>query len=201
MAKGLVILLHGVGSNGEDLAGLGAHWASDLPDVTFCSPNAPYRFDHGPGYQWFSLAGITPDNRAARVEAAREAFDQQLHAILVQHQMQDQLNKVVLVGFSQGSIMGLDAVVSGRWPVAGLVAFSGRLASPAPWHPAASTPVILIHGMADSVIPYSESETAAEKLMAAGMTVSTQFDPSTGHTISAQGARSAAYFIGKCLRA
>lgn len=199
MAKGLVILLHGVGSNGEDMAGLGAHWASDLPDVAFFSPNAPYRFDHGPGYQWFSLAGVTPVNRAARVEAARETFDQQLNAILVQHQMLDQLNKVVLAGFSQGSIMGLDAVVSGRWPVAGLVAFSGRLASPVPYHPALNTPVMLIHGMADSVIPSNESETAAKALAAAGVTVSTQFDASTGHTISAQGARSAAEFIGKCL--
>jgi phospholipase/carboxylesterase len=201
MAKGLVILLHGVGSNGEDLAGLGAHWASDLPDVAFSSPNAPYRFDHGPGYQWFSLAGVTPDNRAARVEAAREAFDRQLNAILAEHQMQDRLDKVVLVGFSQGSIMGVDAVISGRWPVAGLVAFSGRLASPTPYHPATSTPVMLIHGMADSVIPYSESETAAQALAAAGITVTTQFDPSTGHTISAQGARSAAAFIGRCLSA
>lgn len=201
MAKGLVILLHGVGSNGEDLAGLGAHWASDLPDVAFSSPNAPCRFDHGPGYQWFSLAGVTPDNRPVRVEAAREAFDQQLNAILAQHQMQDRLNKVVLAGFSQGSIMALDAVVSGRWPVAGLVAFSGRLASPTPFHPAVSTPVMLIHGMADSVIPYSESETAATALTAAGLTVSTQFDPSTGHTISAQGARSAAEFIARCLSA
>lgn len=199
MAKGLVILLHGVGSNGEDLAGLGAHWSGDLPDVVFSSPNAPFRFEHGPGYQWFSLTGITPENRPQRVEAAREAFDRQLTAILTQHQMQAQLNKVVLVGFSQGSIMGLDAVVSGRWPVAGLVSFSGRLASPTPYQVAADTPVLMIHGMADSVIPCAETETAASILREAGVTVSTQFDPSIGHTISAQGARSAADFIARCL--
>ncbi len=199
MATGLVILLHGVGSNGEDLAGLGAHWSGDLPGVSFASPNAPFRFDHGPGYQWFSLNGITPDNRPARVEAARDAFDRQLSAILAEHQMENQLDKVVLVGFSQGSIMGLDAIVSGRWPVAGLVSFSGRLASPTPYQPAVNTPVLMIHGMADSVIPYGETETAAAALREAGVTVSTQFDASIGHTISAQGARSAAEFIARCL--
>lgn len=31
MSKGLVILLHGVGSSGDDLAGLGDHWAPALP--------------------------------------------------------------------------------------------------------------------------------------------------------------------------
>ncbi|WP_158781127.1 alpha/beta hydrolase [Pantoea sp. BAV 3049] len=199
MAKGVVILLHGVGSNGDDLAGLGTHWSGDLPGVSFASPDAPFRFEHGPGYQWFSVAGVTPANRAQRVEEARDAFDAELNAILTEHQMQDQLDKVVLVGFSQGSIMGLDAVISGRWPVAGLVAFSGRLASPAPYSVAKETPVMIIHGMADSVIPYAESEIAAEKLRELGVVVSTQFAPSVGHTISAQGARSAAEFIGKCL--
>lgn len=199
MAKKLVILLHGVGSNGEDLARLGAHWSGILPGVSFASPNAPFPFEHGPGYQWFSLTGITPVNRAQRVEQAREAFDAQLNTVLQHHQMQDQLDNVVLAGFSQGSIMALDAVISGRWPVAGLVAFSGRLASPTPYHAAKNTPVMIIHGMNDNVLPYAESEIAAEKLRELGMVVSTQFEPAVGHTISALGARSAAEFIGKCL--
>ncbi|CAK6488139.1 hypothetical protein PANNVG_00130 [Pantoea sp. Nvir] len=44
MAKALVIFLHGVGSNGEDLAALGRHWAPLLPDVIFAAPDAPYPF-------------------------------------------------------------------------------------------------------------------------------------------------------------
>ncbi len=199
MTKGLIILLHGVGSNGKDLAGLGAHWAEGLPRVAFTSPNAPFPFEHGAGYQWFSLSGVTSANRAERVYHAREAFDRQISAILAIHQMQDRLENVVLVGFSQGSIMALDAVVSGRWPVAGVVAFSGRLASPLPYEMPAKTPVMLIHGMADSVIPCAESEAAARQLRELGAVVSTQFDASVGHTISAQGARSASEFIATCL--
>jgi len=199
VAKGLIVLLHGVGSNGEDLAGLGAHWASMLPDVAFASPNAPFPFEHGPGYQWFSLSGVTPANRAARVFNARQDFDRWLNGVLAAHQLQGSPEKVVLAGFSQGSIMALDAVVSGRWPVAGVVAFSGRLASPHPYNLAKQTPIMLIHGMADSVIPWAESEAAARQLRELGAVVSTQFDASVGHTISAQGARSAGEFIGKCL--
>lgn len=196
---GLVILLHGVGSNGNDLAGLGTHWASALPGVSFASPDAPFHFEHGAGYQWFSLAGITPDNRPARVADAREAFDRELKSILELHKMTDKLDQVVLVGFSQGSIMALDALVSGRWPVAGIVAFSGRLASPLPLTPALETPVLLIHGQADSVIPPEESETAAATLGELGVKARLDVEPGSGHTISAQGARLAAAFIAQCL--
>ncbi|WP_456310631.1 alpha/beta hydrolase [Serratia proteamaculans] len=195
MSKGLVILLHGVGSIGDDLAGLGDHWAPALPGVSFASPNAPYHFEHGAGWQWFSLAGITPENRPARVAAARAAFDQTLQAILDRHQMSEHLDKVVLVGFSQGSIMALDTLVSGRWPVAGMVAFSGRLSSPQPFTPALNTPVLLVHGMADGVIPVQESESAEQRLRALGVQVSSQFEPGIGHTISAQGAQRAVEFI------
>ena len=54
-ATQLVILLHGLGANGEDLIGLAPHWAEILPDVAFVSPNAPFPCDMAPmGYQWFS---------------------------------------------------------------------------------------------------------------------------------------------------
>ncbi|MEJ5062184.1 MULTISPECIES: alpha/beta hydrolase [unclassified Erwinia] len=195
MSKGLVILLHGVGSSGDDLAGLGDHWAPTLPGVSFASPNAAYHFEHGAGWQWFSLAGITPENRPARVAAARAAFDQTLQAILDRHQMSDSLDKVVLVGFSQGSIMALDTLVSGRWPIAGIVAFSGRLSSPAPFTPALNTPVLVLHGMADDVIPVQEGHSAEQRLRALGVQVSSQFEPGIGHTISAQGAQRAVEFI------
>ncbi|PIJ50442.1 phospholipase [Erwinia sp. OLTSP20] len=198
MAGGLAILMHGFGSNGDDLAGLAARWAPDLPDVRFSSPNAAERSPHRAGYQWFALEGITDETRPHRVAQARAGFDRIMTRVLQQQQMTDQLDKVVLVGFSQGAIMVLDAVVSGRWPVAGVVAFSGRLASPAPLQPAIA-PLLLIHGMIDPVIPFSESEKAARQLREAGYPVITQFEPSTGHTISAAGARATAGFIAERL--
>ncbi|KOC91567.1 alpha/beta hydrolase [Winslowiella iniecta] len=200
MAKSLIIMLHGVGSNGDDLAGLGSHWAPALSGAAFASPDAPYHFEHGAGYQWFSLNGVTAQNRPARVAEAREAFDDTLRSIVDAHQMSDQLNRVVLVGFSQGSIMALDALATGRWPVAAVVAFSGRLASPEPFTPATQTPALLIHGHADTVIPWAESESAALRLIAAGVQVKTQFEPATGHTISGQGAQTAVKFIADCLK-
>jgi phospholipase/carboxylesterase len=200
MAKALVIFLHGVGSNGDDLAVLGEHWVRLLPDVAFASPNAPYPFEHAMGYQWFSLTGITPENRPARVREARAAFDDTLQQLMAQHGMADAWDKVILVGFSQGSIMALDALASGRYPLAGVVAFSGRLAFDGALTPKQYTPALLIHGKADDVIPFSESASAEQRLQQAGVTVEARYEAATGHTISSQGAMDAAGFIAQCLQ-
>ncbi|ALV90652.1 MULTISPECIES: alpha/beta hydrolase [Pantoea] len=200
MAKALVIFLHGVGSNGDDLAVLGQHWSSLLPDVAFASPNAPFPFEHAMGYQWFSLTGITTENRPARVREARAAFDATLQQLMAQHGMADAWDKVILVGFSQGSIMALDALASGRYPLAGVVAFSGRLSFDGTLTPQAHTPALLIHGKADGVIPYSETESAAQRLQAAGLAVEARYEATTGHTLSSQGAMQAATFIAQCLQ-
>jgi len=200
MAKALVIFLHGVGSNGDDLAPIGRHWATLLSDVIFASPNAPERFTAGFGWQWFSLEEVTPENRPGRVRAARAAFDATLSDVIAQHGFADRWQDVVLVGFSQGSIMALDALASGRYPLAGVVAFSGRLAVDGELTPQPHLPALLIHGQADEVIPWQESESAAARLRAALVPVEARFEPATGHTISAQGAMHAAAFIAQCLQ-
>lgn len=191
----LVILLHGVGSNGADLAPLGSNWAPRLPGVTFVSPNAPDRCDFGAGYQWFSVAGVTEENRPARIAAARPAFDAVISGIIDEHGFADRLDRVVLVGFSQGTIMSLDAVASGRWPVSAVIGFSGRLASPKPLAPARDTKILLVHGTADTVIPSWETEKAQTELSASGMPVETVIEPGLGHTISIGGADRACSFL------
>lgn len=200
MKKALVIFLHGVGSNGEDLAPLGRHWSNILPDVAFASPDAPFAFEQGAGFQWFSLAGVTPENRPARVRAARGAFDDALMRIMADHGMANRWDKVVLAGFSQGAIMALDALASGRWPLAGVVAFSGRLSYEGALTPHPHTPALLVHGHADDVIPWTETDSAALRLKSANVPTETQFEPATGHTISGQGAKRAATFIAQCLQ-
>jgi phospholipase/carboxylesterase len=195
----LVVMLHGVGSSGADLAPLADAWRDDLPGAVFVSPNAPSPSSFGSGYQWFSVAGVTEDNRSGRIKDARADFDATISAIIKDNGFADRLDEVALVGFSQGTIMALDAVGSGRWPVGAVVGFSGRLASPAPLTPAISTPVLLVHGSADPVIPSSETTKAAALLQPLGMQVETLIVPGLGHTISADGAARAGAFLAEAL--
>lgn len=191
----LVIGLHGVGSNGANLAPLGQFLRQSDSGIDFESPDAPYSFGHGPGKQWFSIEGVTETNRPQRVVEARAAFDEVISSIIARHELTNNLERVALVGFSQGSIMALDAVASGRWPVAAVVAFSGRLASPEPLSPSATTQLSLIHGTADHVMPFSESEKAKAALSKAGVSAELHTLPGVGHTISQDGAAIAARFL------
>lgn len=132
---------------------------------------------------------------------ARKGFDEIINGILADEGFVGRLDRVVFVGFSQGTIMALDAMASGRWPMAGVVGFSGRLATAEPLTPAIKTSVLLIHGGADPVIPASESSAAAARLTAYGASVETLMLPGVGHTISSAGADRAGAMLKSLLGA
>jgi len=190
----LVVFLHGVGSSGRDLAPLAESWRAALPGAAFALPDAPAPFERGPGRQWFSIAGVTDANRAPRIAAARAAFDATLRAIVVAQGFEGRLDRVALVGFSQGAIMALDALASGRWPVGAVIAYAGRLGAPAS-DPARATPVLLVHGAADPVIPAAETNRAAAALAAAGVAVESLILPGIGHAIAPEGAAAGLRFL------
>lgn len=193
----LIILLHGVGSSGDNMTPLGQAMAPALPDTVFASPNAPS--PRGYGYEWFSIAGVTEANRPERIRAARPSFDSVLDAIIAQHGFADRLDKVALIGFSQGSIMALDLLATGRKPLGAVVAFSGRLASPEPLQPTGKTPVLLIHGDADPVMPAEESVRTSQRLAELGVSTELVIEPGLGHQISANGLAEAGAFLRQIL--
>ncbi len=197
MDRGLVILLHGVGSNGANMAALGRALAPALPGIVFESPDAPH--GSGPHREWFSVTGVTEANRPGRVVAARPGFDAVIATLIEQHGFSKALDRVALLGFSQGSIMALDALASGRWQVGAVVAFSGRLASPPPLAPSTGTPLLLVHGDADPIMPSGESIRAAEQLKAAGVRTSISIEPGLSHQISNGGLAEAARFLDDVL--
>lgn len=199
--RNLVILLHGVGSSGANLAPLGNLWKDMLPDTDFVSPDGPFAFGRGPGHQWFTIEGVTEENRAGRVLAARGEFDRVIGEIIATHRLSENLERVALVGFSQGSIMALDVLASGRLPVAAVAAFSGRLASPQPLAPSVRTRLALIHGNADPIMPVGESEKASAVLKDAGVVSELHVIPGLGHSISQDGAMIAGHFLQKAFGA
>lgn len=193
MSDSLVILLHGVGSSGADIGGLAPALAPALPNTRFVSPDGPGRFNAG--HQWFCIDGVTTENRPARVAAARPAFDAILADIIGREGFATRLDRVALVGFSQGSIMALDVIASGRWPFAGVVAFSGRLASPEPLEPLKGSKLLLVHGTEDRMMPVAEVANAETKLSSYGVATRSFIQPGLGHSVSAEGVAEAAKFL------
>jgi phospholipase/carboxylesterase len=183
-ARGLVVLLHGVGSNARDLMPIADMWRDSLPGVAFTSLDGTEPFDGGfNGRQWFSLRDVNPANREARVAAAYPALRQRLEAELAYRQLS--FDRLALVGFSQGSIMSMHHVAVSAEGAAAVVAYSGRLASTIVARN--GTSLTLVHGESDEVIPVQELEHAADAFHRAGYTVDAYALPGVGHTISADG--------------
>ena len=199
-ASALVVLLHGYGANGDDLIALGEGWRSMLPDAAFVAPNAPQAIPGMYGaLQWFALTMRDPSEYWRGVEAARPALDRFLDAELARYRLAP--SRLVLVGFSQGTMMALHVGLRRAVSPAGIVAYSGLLAGPE--HLGATTarpPVLMIHGEADDLIPVEALHAGREALAAAGVPVEWHVRPGLGHGIDAEGQWMAAHFIAQVLR-
>ncbi|CAG9273728.1 alpha/beta hydrolase [Paraburkholderia unamae] len=183
-ARALVVLLHGVGSNAQDLTPLADVWRDALPGVAFASLDGSEPFDGGfGGRQWFSLRDISETNREARVVAASQVFERRLEAELAHWGLGHEA--LALVGFSQGSIMSLYHAATQASGAAAVVAYAGRLVTPVVAR--SHTALTLVHGEDDEVIAASELERAAAAFSDAGFAVTAFALPGVGHTITPQG--------------
>src|SRR5579863_8325294 len=150
----LVVLLHGYGADGNDLIGLAPEWQPLLPHAEFVSPNAPFPCEGAPfGRQWFGFQGRDPTQVLAGVKKAAGIVEQYLTELLTERGIDE--SKLALVGFSQGAMMSLYVSLRRAKPVAGVVAYSGRLfaAESLATELRARPKTLLVHGDADEVVP------------------------------------------------
>lgn len=183
-AKALVVLLHGLGADGNDLIGLAPVWASALESAAFVSPHAPFACDMAPfGRQWFSLQSRDPADMLAGLRTAAPMLNAFLDAEMKRCGLGP--DKLALVGFSQGTMTSLYTALRRPEPVAGIVGYSGSLiAGDRPDDPVtARPPVTLVHGTADEIVPFSAMAAAESALGAAGVAVESYARPGLGHGI------------------
>jgi phospholipase/carboxylesterase len=184
-ARQLVLLFHGVGADEADLRPVGERLAREYPEALVASLRAPHRGGFGSGYQWFAIDSIDDATRIERVAAELPAFVARIR----QWQLETGLGAeaTVLIGFSQGAIMALEATthadadaLAGR-----VVALSGRYAKLPEAAPAATT-LFMIHGKTDPVMHYGYTVEAAQHLVALGGDVVADVVPGLGHAIDAE---------------
>ncbi len=150
----LVVLFHGLGSNGQDLISLAPIWARDMPNALFVSPDAPFPCDMAPmGHQWFSLQEWTEEAMVKGAEKAFPIVDNYLDKLLKTTGLTDQA--MGLVGFSQGTMMSLYTAPRRRNPCAAVLGYSGAMLGAKALKNANihKVPTCLIHGDADTVVP------------------------------------------------
>ena len=196
----LVIMLHGVGSDGDDLIGMAPYFQKVLPDALFVSPNAPFSFDLVPpelqaGYQWFSLQDTSPASRLAGAQTAAPIVDAFIDAQLAETGLTE--NKVALVGFSQGTMMALHVGLRRPNQLAGIIGYSGMLVGRELLADAIQSrpPVFLAHGDADDVVPVSSLDDAVAGLEAVGVSVMHHTSSGLGHGLDDNGVSKGMEFL------
>jgi phospholipase/carboxylesterase len=196
----LVVLLHGLGADGNDLIGLAPAWARLLPEAEFVSPNAPFPCDMAPsGYQWFSAQDRSPAAVLAGVRAAAPILDAFLDEALASRGLGD--GDLALVGFSQGTMMALFVGLRRAQAAAGILGYSGRLLAPdlLAGELRSRPPVLLVHGTEDPLVPYESLAAAKAALDKLGVASETLTCPGIGHSIDEAGLRRGGQFLQRVL--
>ena len=196
----LVIQLHGNGSNGDDLISLAPHWRGVLPATVFVAPNAPEPCPGAPGgFQWWALTGADREARASGVARAAPVLDAFIDAELARYGLAEA--QLALVGFSQGTMMALHVGPRRPRTLAGIVGYSGMLATEAGLADPAITrpPILLIHGDADPMIPVAAFHQAEAALVRDGFAVESHVSPGLGHSIDLAGLQLGGQFLAKVL--
>ncbi|MEJ7603769.1 MAG: alpha/beta fold hydrolase, partial [Kofleriaceae bacterium] len=187
-----VVLLHGFGAPGDDLVSL-----ASMIDARarFVFPEAPLELGgvYGDSRAWWLLdlerledelrRGIPRDRRSEipdGLPAAREHVCRLLDQLEARYSVTP--DKLVLGGFSQGAMLALDVALHRPVPPSGLILMSGTLVAESEWQPRMASlrgiPVLLSHGRADGLLPFSIAEVLRDRLTAAGAEV--DFHPFIG---------------------
>ena len=200
--KQLVVLLHGLGADGNDLISLAPYFAQVLPEAAFVSPHAPFPCDMAPfGRQWFSLQERTLETMLGGVRMAAPVLDGFLDVELEKAGLTAE--RLALVGFSQCTMMALHVGLRREAGPSAIVGFSAALLAPEllPEEIASRPPVLLIHGAADEVVPAQSLPAAVAALEANQVPVTQELRPGLGHSIDERGLQLAMGFLAEAFAA
>jgi phospholipase/carboxylesterase len=169
----LVLILHGLGANREDLFAL----CEDLhlPPCLFVLPDAPISLSgSSEAFAWYDQSTQSrPD-----VEKSRDYLFEIMDRFSLEDSSPSASGKlpeprpILIMGFSQGGVMSLEAGLNYKGKIKAIVSMSGYMADPGKTLAHASapfkTPILLVHGTEDHIVSEEWTHTTLEALIKAG---------------------------------
>ena len=187
----LVVFLHGYVADGKDLIDLANPFSMAMPNATFISPDAPHPCTMSPsGREWFPIDQIP----TGAIKASENLIS------LIQDEAKSlnlSFKDVILIGFSQGAMMSLQCLLINNQQFSAIIGYSGALREENVEaahnqiingkHNFANTPVLLIHGEKDEVVPFQSLISSKNLLNNIGFNIQTLSRPNLGHGIDPEG--------------
>ena len=203
----LILFLHGWGSNGSDMFGIAEIFAKELPNTIMLSPDAQEKHPQvNGGYQWFSLDTDPEEemNQDVKQIVGMNGVNKALpfikeYLLCNVEKYNVPVNKVAVIGFSQGCMMAIHFGLRFRETIGAVVGFSGKLINSKGIDDflVSKPPVLLIHGDDDEVVSPHFSRIASEALTK--KEVPNLYVPLQGlaHSIDIRGLDTALSFVRK----
>lgn len=183
----LLLLLHGYGSNEEDLFS----FANELPEEYYIvSARAPYDMMYN-SFAWYSInfnADSTKFSDIPQAQQSREIIVEFIDELIAEFPIDS--NNVTLVGFSQGCILSYAVAVSYPQKVQRVVAMSGYFNSEIAIEDFEKNnlkklKIFASHGTVDQVIPVDWARNSIPKLKSMGIEIEFKEYP-VGHGVAPQ---------------
>ncbi len=198
--KNAIILLHGYGGSGDDIAALSINWKRFLPNTIFICPDGHEKCKINPsGYQWFDL---TTENEKTILEGAIKA-ENILHKFIEEIKFEYKLktNQICLSGFSQGCMISINIGLTSNEALNCVVGFSGKVLNKKDLakRKTKQTNFLLIHGENDDVVSATNLLDAKDFFLRNKVPIETVMIKNLGHFISAEASSKALNFIRKNL--
>jgi phospholipase/carboxylesterase len=189
----LMVFLHGVGSDGNDLISLVPYIQKSLAEYHFVSPHGVESYDMAPfGRQWFSLRDRASNTIIKLAKDNAPKVQEQIK--LKQKELNIDNENTVIFGFSQGTMMGIYLTLTQEKPFKAMIGFSGRLISPTPLKNT-KTPICIVHGAEDDVVDSSEGHNLAEYCKQNSIEHKLLIIPNLTHSIDGEGMEFALNFL------
>ena len=191
IANKLVVFLHGYGADGKDLIDLAKPFGMALPNASFISPDAPHSCAMSPqGRQWFPIEEIPKGAIRASVGLLNLVENEAKKLNLT-------FKDVILIGFSQGAMMSMQCLLINHEQLGAIIGYSGALREENieaandqilnGKHKFSDTPILLVHGEQDEVVPFQSLERSKILLNKIGFNVQTLSRQNLAHGIDPEG--------------
>ena len=176
-----IIAIHGRGTDEDDLVPLVE--SLGLPKVMLIAPRAPFRFPYG-GFAWYDLSQEAVPNH--------EKFSMSLGLLRkfigeVRAGYPIDTQRLLLLGFSQGTVMAYATALLDPGSFLGIAALSGyiphRSGLPLELTKLNGLPIFISHGILDQIIPIRLARESRELLEHAGANLTYREYP-MGHEVS-----------------
>ena len=193
-----VILLHGYGGDGNDIAPVTINWKRFLPNTIFICPDGPETCSINPtGYQWFDLNSEDEEYITKKASEAEKILKEFIVEIKNEFNLLN--SNICLSGFSQGCMMSINVGLSNKEKFAGIIGFSGKIINRNELgNRILSRPsTLLIHGDQDEIVPPVNLLEAKDFFERNKIDITTKMLKGCGHNIPVEASSLGLTFLKK----